>query len=91
LEVFTNDYSLKPGKTPEFSPRNLGKIPGNFGNPEDSKNPGNLTTFFMETVGTPFLKCSRILRIHANTRVCTCAIPEIYDHINTCLQVVNLH
>jgi hypothetical protein len=59
LEVFTNDYSLKPRKNPRiFPPKSRGN-PGNPGNPGNSGNFGN-SDKFQKTPGDepPQLVCS---------------------------------
>jgi hypothetical protein len=44
LEVFTTDYSLKPGKNPGIFPPKSGGNPGNPGNPGISGKLGEVNT-----------------------------------------------
>jgi hypothetical protein len=87
-------------KTPEFSPRNPGEIPGNTGNIGNTGNPGNSgnsgsSNKFQKTPGDEppqLLHSSRdidyalrvTLHVANNIRVFT-----IYINLNPCLQVTN--
>jgi hypothetical protein len=56
LEVFTNDYSLQPGKSLCLFPSKFGGNPGNSGNFRKSWKFRKYNKFFREILGTPFLK-----------------------------------